>query len=134
MFVLDTNTLVYFFRGEGNVVERLLRTPPSEIAVPTIVVFEIEAGLARLTSPARRRAQLDALLAVVRILPFGLAEARQAAKVRAQLEAAGTPIGPMDTLIAGVALAAKAVLVTRNVREFGRVKGLVLENWYGGRA
>lgn len=57
-------------------------------------------------------------------------EAKAAAALRARLELEGTPIGPMDTLIAGTALAHRGVLVTRNVREFGRVAGLSVEDWY----
>lgn len=64
-------------------------------------------------------------------MTLGLAEAVAAAKVRAGLEAKGTPIGPLDTLIAGTALAAGGTLVTRNVKEFRRVDGLLVENWYG---
>ena len=79
---------------------------------------------------ARRRAQLDRLLEVVTVLPFGPHEARTAAKIRATLEAAGTPIGPMDTLIAGAALAHGATLVSHNVREFSRVEGLRVEDWF----
>jgi tRNA(fMet)-specific endonuclease VapC len=131
MFVLDTNTLVYFFRGEGEVATRLLATPPASVAVPTLVVYELETGIAKSTAREKRRGQLDALLQVVKVLPFGLEEARAAAALRAKLEVLGAPIGPMDTLIAGVALASRGVLVTRNVREFGRVEGLVVENWYG---
>ncbi len=131
MFVLDTNTLVYFFRGDGKVAERLLSTPPAKIAVPTVVVYELETGIAKSNDPAKRRGQLDQLLRAVEVLPFGLEEAKAAAALRAGLEQNGTPIGPMDTLIAGTALAHRGVLVTRNAREFGRVPGLAIEDWYG---
>jgi tRNA(fMet)-specific endonuclease VapC len=131
MFVLDTNTLVYFFRGEGEVARRLLSTAPADIAVPTVVVYELETGIAKSKDAAKRRGQLDQLLQVVAVLPFGIEEAKAAAVLRARLEQDGTPIGPMDTLIAGTALAHRGVLVTRNVREFGRVPGLALQNWYG---
>ncbi len=131
MFVLDTNSLIYFFKGEGEVSARLLATPPAEVAIPTIVLYELEVGLAKSSEPARRRAQLDRLLDLVTVLPFGLAEARAAARIRAALEIAGTPIGPMDTLIAGVALAHRGTLVTRNTREFGRVAGLEVVDWFG---
>ena len=131
MFVLDTNTLVYFFRGEGEVARRLLSTAPANIAVPTIVVYELETGIAKSKDAAKRRGQLDQLLQVVAVLPFGIEEAKAAAALRARLEQEGAPIGPMDTLIAGTALAHRAVLVTRNVREFGRVPGLAVQDWYG---
>jgi len=131
MFVLDTNTLVYFFRGDGLVAKRLLATPPAQIAVPAVVVYELETGIAKSSDPAKRRGQLDQLLRVVTVLPFGIEEAKSAVALRAQLEREGRPIDPMDTLIAGTALAHRGVLVTRNVREFGRVPGLGMEDWFG---
>lgn len=134
MFVLDTNTLVYFFRGEGEVARRLLSTAPADIAVPTVVVYELETGIAKSKDAAKRRAQLDQLLQVVAVLPFGIEEAKAAAVLRARLEKEGTPIGPMDTLIAGTTLAHRGVLVTRNLREFGRVPGLAVQDWYGETA
>lgn len=130
MYLLDTNSLIYFFRQDGQVHVNLLATPPAEIAVPTVVLYELETGIAKSSSPAKRRAQLDRLLQVVNVLPFGVAEARAAALARATLEGAGEPIGPIDTLIAGVALANRCTLVTRNVREFARVPGLAVVNWY----
>lgn len=130
MFVLDTNTLIYFFKGMGQVSRRLLATPPDQVAIPAIVLYELETGIAKSSHPERRREQLEALLAAARVLPFGEAETRAAAGVRADLEAAGTPIGPLDNLIAGTAVAHDAVLVTRNTGEFSRVAGLALQDWY----
>ncbi|MEX2556673.1 MAG: type II toxin-antitoxin system VapC family toxin [Actinomycetota bacterium] len=130
MYVLDTNTLSYFFRGEGRIAERLANVTPSDIAIPTIVLFEIEAGIARSPEATRRRAQLDEALAVIQTLPFGRKEARSAARIRADLEGEGVPIGPYDVLIAGTVMANGATLVTRNEREFQRVAGLAVENWY----
>lgn len=131
MFVLDTHTLVYFFRGEGDVARRLLATAPADIAVPAVVVYELETGIAKSKDAAKRRRQLDQLFQVVAVLPFGIDEANAAAALRARLEQEGTPIGTMDTLIAGTALARRGTLVTRNVREFGRVPGLTVQDWYG---
>ena len=81
---------------------------------------------------AERRAQIERLLDVLTPLPFGMDEARTAARVRMQLEATGTPIGPFDLLIAATALARGGILVTRNTREFSRVQGLRLDDWFGG--
>lgn len=131
MYVLDTNTLIYFFRGDGRVAERLLATSPTDIALPSVVVYELETGIAKSSDSARRRGQLDQLLRVVAVLSFGVEEAKAAAALRARLQGEGTPIGPMDTLIAGTAVAHRGVLVTRNVREFSRVPGLLVEDWYG---
>nr|WP_205736137.1 type II toxin-antitoxin system VapC family toxin [Acidiferrobacter sp. SPIII_3] len=131
MYVLDTNTLIYFFRGQGTVAERLLATSPTEVAIPAISAYELEVGIAKSTQPAKRRRQFDELLRMVTVLPFDRATAAAAARVRAMLEKAGQPIGPLDTLIAGTALAHRATLVTHNTREFRRVSKLALIDWYG---
>ncbi|MDE2088403.1 MAG: type II toxin-antitoxin system VapC family toxin [Gammaproteobacteria bacterium] len=131
MYVLDTNTLIYFFRGQGKVAERLLATPPAEVAIPAVSVYELEVGIARSTQPAKRRRQFDELLEAVTVLPFDRTAAVAAASVRSALEKAGRPIGPLDTLIAGTALAHRATLVTHNTREFKRVSKLALTDWYG---
>jgi tRNA(fMet)-specific endonuclease VapC len=131
VFALDTNTLVYFFKGKGRVAERLLAQPPSRIAIPTLVVYELEVGIAKSTSPQRRTEQLGELLDTVTLLPFDHQAASAAAGIRAELEASGRPIGPLDTLIAGTAAAHGATLVTRNTDEFGRIDRLSVEDWHG---
>jgi tRNA(fMet)-specific endonuclease VapC len=130
MYVLDTNILSYFFKGIGQVRERLLATPPAEIAIPSVVLFEVEFGLAKSGRLKQRREQLDELVSLAVTLPFGPAEARASAQIRNELERSGAPIGPYDLLIAGTALTRGAILVTHNTREFGRIRGLVLEDWY----
>lgn len=77
-----------------------------------------------------RLAALAALLRPMQILPFDSECTAHAARIRAALEAAGTRIGPHDTLIAATALRYQAALVTRNVREFARVPGLQCLNWH----
>ncbi len=129
MFLLDTNTLIYFFKGQGRVAERLLATSPQQLAVSTITLFELETGLRKSGSEARR-AQLAAFAASAQVLPFDSDAATEAADIRVQMELAGTPIGPLDTLIAGTARAARATLVSRNLREFQRVPQLAVENWF----
>lgn len=130
MFALDTNTLIYFFKGEGNVAGHLLNIAPRDIGIPAVVLYELELGIARSNQPRKRHGQLDALLSVVSVLAFDRNSARLSAELRATLDAAGKPIGPMDTLIAGTALACGATLVTHNTREFSRVKGLRLADWF----
>jgi tRNA(fMet)-specific endonuclease VapC len=130
MFALDTNTLIYFFKGIGSVGERLLGCAPAEIAIPAVVVYEIETGIAKSTEPERRRVQFDRLLDVVSVLPFDQTAAARAAGIRAVLEAEGRPIGPLDTLIAGTALSHNATLVTHNLREFSRVPNLPVVDWF----
>ena len=129
MFALDSNTLIYYFKNLVGVAERLRRFPPSEVGIPIIVLYEIETGIAKSQQPQKRRNQLAILLSAVRVLPFDLEAARLSATLRATMESRGTPLGPMDTLIAGIALAQRATLVTNNTREFSRVPALNLDNW-----
>ncbi len=130
MYALDTNTIAYFFKGMGGVAERLAVVPPSQIEVSAVVAYELAVGVARSPEASRRREQLARFLSVIQVVPFGPHEADAAARIRADLEQRGLPIGPLDVLIAGAALARGAVLVTRNMREFSRVVGLSVENWY----
>ena len=130
MFLPDTNTLTYFFKGEGKVAERLFATPPAEVAISAVSLYEIEVGIAKSAQPARRRKQLDTFLAVVSVLPFDRSVARTAAEVRADLERRGISIGALNNLIAGTALAHRATLVTRNTHEFSRVRDLSIVDWY----
>jgi tRNA(fMet)-specific endonuclease VapC len=129
-YLLDTDTLIYFFKGEGRVAQHLLAVPPNEIAIPAIVLYEIEVGIAKSSSPQKRRAQLEDFLSLVHLIPFGGKEARIAANLRARLEGQGRPIGPYDILIAGSALANNCTLVTHNKAEFERVERLKIEDWY----
>ena len=130
MYVLDTNTLIYFFRGEGNVAERLLSEPPYTIGLPVIVLYELRVGILKSNSPEKLTQYLDDIRRSASILEFGEKEAESAAEIRSRLENKGTPIGPYDILIAGICHAHGGILVTRNVREFNRVEDLKTEDWY----
>jgi tRNA(fMet)-specific endonuclease VapC len=130
MYVLDTNTVSYFFRGEGGVADRLLATPPRDIALSAVTSYELRFGVARVPKAKRLATQLETLLAWITILPFDDSVAQVAANIRVELERAGQPIGPLDVLIAATSLAANGVLITRNLTEFRRIPGLNLQNWY----
>lgn len=130
LYLLDTNTLIYFFKGMGNVADTLLSKSPKDISIPSIALYELEAGIAKSNNPKKRKKQLDSLISRIAVLPFASREAEVAAMIRAKLENSGTPIGPYDTLIAGVALSSKSTLVTHNTKEFSRVEGLTLEDWF----
>ena len=130
MYVLDTNTLIYFFKGMGNVADKLLSTPPNQIIIPSIVIYELEYGIAKSKSPKKRITQLEQLCSLVSIAPFTSTEAQQAAAITAKMEKLGTPIGPYDTLIAGTTIAAKGILVTNNTKEFSRIPKIKLENCF----
>ncbi len=130
MYVLDTNTVIYFFKGAGRVAEHLFSKSAEEIAIPSIVLYELSVGIAKSNNPRKRKEQLNHLLSSIRVLPFTTKEAETSAIIRAELEAKGMPIGPYDILIAGVAKHSNAILVTHNTKEFQRVQALRLEDWY----
>jgi len=128
MFVLDTNTVIDYFRGKGRVAERLLSVPPSEIGLPSIAAYEAWVGVLGSKNDVKRQDQFEEFLATIEVLPFDAAMSRRAAVIRVALARRGEFIGPMDTLIAAAALEADATLVTRNVTEFGRVPKLSVVN------
>ena len=132
MLILDSNTISYYFRGDPQVVPRLQALRPADVGVPAIVEYELRYGLLRLPQEAAtpRLAALAQQLQPMQRLAFDSECAAQAARIRAELEARGTPIGPHDILIAATALRHQSTLVTRNVREFSRVPGLQRINWH----
>jgi len=130
MFMLDTNTLIYFFKGMGEVEKNLFAHSPRDIFIPSLVIYELQVGIAKSNNPQKREEQLATLLAQVTVLEFGEREAKASALIRADLEQRGTPIGPIDILIAGSAKAHHLTLVTHNTKEFMRVEGLALKDWF----
>ena len=132
MYALDTNTVLDYFKGKGGVGAKLLAVPPGEIALPAVAAYEVWVGVLGSQNSQRRQAEYERFLSMIEVLPFDAAAGRRAAELRMALERKGDAIGPMDTLIAATALAHGATLVTRNVREFGRVPGLTVVNWHDG--
>ncbi|HLY05792.1 MAG TPA: type II toxin-antitoxin system VapC family toxin [Rhizomicrobium sp.] len=129
-YLLDTNVLSDFARGDQAVTARLRREPPPQLAASVITEMEIEYGLARNPdlSPRLREA-MRMLLNTISVLPFEREDARVAAQLRAGLNSRGTPIGAYDLLLAACALRRGLKIVTHNAREFIRVSGLGLEDW-----
>ncbi len=133
MFLLDTNICIYWLKGTYPGIGRRLRAlSPDQVAVPAIVQAELYLGARKSMAREKVMAAVEAFLAPLDVVPFGSEEARQYARIRAEAEAAGKPIGPNDLLIAATALARGATLVTHNAREFSRVAGLAIEDWTVG--
>jgi tRNA(fMet)-specific endonuclease VapC len=130
MFALDTNVVIHAMKGIGRVAERLARTNPDEIAIPAVVLYELEFAALRSGDPPRRQRDLERLIAAMTVLPFDDRAAARTTSLRYDLEKSGLSIGPTDALIAGTALAHGARLVTHNTKEFARVPGLHLDDWY----
>jgi tRNA(fMet)-specific endonuclease VapC len=129
-FLLDSNILIYFFKDAGAVRAHFRQHKDADIKLCTPVLWELITGAHKVKDGSSQTARLAAVQDRFETFPFDLSAAQHAAKVRAQLEEVGTPIGPVDTMIAGIALAHQLTMVTRNVREFARVPGLQVQNWY----
>jgi len=129
-YVLDTNTVIDYFKGRGKVAERMLAVAPREIALPAIAAYEVWVGVLGSPNAKRREGQYEQFLSVIDVIAFDSAISRRAAELRIALERRGEAIGPLDTLIAATALAWGTTLVTRNAGEFGRIAGLKMVNWH----
>jgi tRNA(fMet)-specific endonuclease VapC len=126
--LLDTNIIVFYFKGMPSVVARILAMEGPELAIPSVVAYELEYGTLKARGPRRKELVTRLLKDSVQV-PFDHEAAHEAARIRIELERHGSVIGPLDLLIAGTALSRGAVLVTNNTREFSRVKGLRLADW-----
>ena len=128
-YLLDTNIISDLVRNPlGLAAQRVALLHDANICTSILVAAELRYGVAR-RGPGRLANAVEGALAQMSILPFDEPADRAYAGVRAELEAAGQPIGGFDCLIAAHALAAGCILVTNNEREFARVPGLTVENW-----
>jgi len=128
-FLLDTDTCIYALKQNLAVLKNLLARVPEDVAVSVITEAELRTGAAKSSSAAKTLRLVENFLRPIAILEFTSNDAVSYAQIRARLERAGTPIGPLDTLIAAQAVVRKLVLVSNNQREFGRVAGLHTQNW-----
>jgi tRNA(fMet)-specific endonuclease VapC len=129
-YFLDTNVCVDYLGGRyPKVVTRLQRSSPADLGLSAVVVAELRYGADRSARPKENHARIDVLADEIPVIDFDLEAAAAYGRVRSRLEAKGTPIGPNDMLIAAQAISRNLVVVTDNVREFRRVRGLKVENW-----
>jgi tRNA(fMet)-specific endonuclease VapC len=133
--LLDTNPCIHLINGTHRNTRKRLETALSqgiEILLSSVVIFELWYGVAK-SHPNRREENAQALRAFLAgpfvELAFTAEDALAAGEIRASLEKAGTPIGAYDLLLAGQALCGDFTLITANVSEFSRVKGLRWKNW-----
>jgi tRNA(fMet)-specific endonuclease VapC len=130
MRMLDTDTCIALIkRRSTELIAKLRKHKPGEVAISSITLAELHFGVSKSAQPEKNRAALEQFLLPLEILAFDDAAAACYGRVRAALEAEGTPIGPLDTLIAGHVLSINGTIVTNNVREFSRVPDLRVENW-----
>ena len=131
-YLLDTNTCIYIINKKPpSAVNRIRSKHPDEVSISTITIAELEYGVHRSKHADQNRIALLEFLVPFTIVEFDQSAAAVYGSVRASLERKGSPIGPMDLLLAAQALSQQLVLVTNNEREFRRVAGLQIENWVG---
>jgi tRNA(fMet)-specific endonuclease VapC len=128
-FLLDTNICVYALKQSELVLKRLLAERPIDVCLSVITEAELRTGAAKSASATKTARLLENFLRPLTVLDFTSEDAVAYSEVRAKLERAVTPIGPLDTLIAAQAIARKLTLVSNNEREFKRIAGLRLVNW-----
>ena len=128
-YLLDTNVVSDLVRNpHGRITQRIRKVGEAQVCTSIIVAAELRYGSAKKGSP-RLASQLDAILSVLEVLPFGAPADSTYGLLRTRLEQSGKPVGANDLLIAAHAVALGHVLVTDNEREFNRVDGLRCENW-----
>jgi tRNA(fMet)-specific endonuclease VapC len=130
---LDTDTCIAILNRNERVRPHLEKHVPSQLRMSAITLAELRFGVAKSAHAKRATANLRLLLTKVSVLPFDEAATKRYGTLRMHLERQGAPIGPLDTLIAAHALAARRVLVSHNTREFRRVPGLKVEDWLSER-
>ncbi|RWO61403.1 type II toxin-antitoxin system VapC family toxin [Mesorhizobium sp.] len=127
IYLLDTNAVIAIMKGDAYLQARLMSYRPQDFALSAIVVHELYYGAQKSQRKADNLARIEALQ--FPILEFDREDARHAGEIRGTLATSGIPIGPYDALIGGQARARNLTLITRNVREFERIKNLTIETW-----
>jgi tRNA(fMet)-specific endonuclease VapC len=126
-YLLDTNVVIRLLNSDQTITRRIQRHERSDFGLPIMVMHELYFGAFKSQRVEQNIVFLEGL--DFEILDFQLEDAIKAGEIRATLAASGTPIGPVDVLLAGQAVARGLTLITNNVREFSRVDQLRIEDW-----
>lgn len=129
-YMLDTNICIYVIKKRPpEVIGRFLAQEASDICISVITYAELMHGVYKSQKPEQNRIALMLFLSSVQTVDLDFKAAEEYGRIKACLEQNGTPIGPMDTLIAAHAKSLGLTVVTNNEKEFRRVEGLKTENW-----
>lgn len=129
-YMLDTNICIYAIKHKPDIVIRnFLSHDSEELCISAITYAELMHGVEKSMAVERNRIAMSLFLSPITILQFDERAAEEYGRIKAELEKKGTPIGPMDTLIASHAKSKGLIIVTNNTREFNRVVGLTVEDW-----
>jgi tRNA(fMet)-specific endonuclease VapC len=130
MYLLDTNIVSYWMRGDKKLIDKIKTHRPSDLAMSTITLAEIYYGIEK--SPVKkneRRNKIEGIYSLLKIFPFDEPAALKYAIIRTQLEIAGLVISERDLQIASIAMANRLIVVTHNEKEFKRIAKLEIEDW-----
>ncbi|MGI9281380.1 MAG: type II toxin-antitoxin system tRNA(fMet)-specific endonuclease VapC [Endozoicomonas sp.] len=128
-YLLDTCTCIYTLNNRPKEVAQALTEHINSVAISALTYYELMYGAFQSNNPDRQLKAIEAFTALLPILSFDQSAAKHSGNVRSELKKLGTPIGPVDTLIAGHALSLNLTVVTNNTKEFERVSELQIENW-----
>lgn len=129
-YLLDTNICIrYLNRRSARIIRRMDAESPEDIVICSVTRAELIFGAMKSNNPEKTRNSQREFLEPLSTLSFDDAAAEHYGRIRAELEIAGTPIGPNDLLIAAIALTHGLIVVTHNTREFSRINGLKIEDW-----
>lgn len=130
MYLLDTNIVSYWMKGDKQVISRLKKQAPSDLSISTITLAEIYYGIEKSTVRKKeRRLKIEKISSLLDLYYFDEKAARKYALIRSRLERQGVMIGERDIQIASIAMANKLVVVTHNAKEFSHVEKLKVEDW-----
>ena len=127
-YLLDTDSVSYALRGQGDVGVRIRACNPSDLRISALTLAELRYGADRKGS-RKLHGLIDTFAAAIEVVPFDEVAAAEFGRIGSMLAERGTPIGEFDVLIAAHAVSLRCTLVTNNVRHFSRVPGLSVENW-----
>ena len=129
-YMIDTNICIYAIKHKPEKVFQKLQTiHPEDVCISSVTYAELVHGVEKSAAVEKNRLALSILLANMEILDFDVDAADYYGKIRADLEKKGTPIGPLDMMIAGHAQSLGYTVITNNMKEFSRVAALKIENW-----
>lgn len=129
-YLLDTNICIYIIKQcPINVIKKFQSLKVGDIGISSITLAELSYGVEKSQHSAKNRIALEEFILPLELKLFDKAATDHYGKIRALLEKQGTPIGPLDLMIAAHALALETILVTNNTKEFSRIPSLQLDNW-----
>jgi tRNA(fMet)-specific endonuclease VapC len=128
-FMLDTNICIFTIKNKPQIVREAFNRHDGQLCISAVTLMELIYGAEKSATPEKNLAVIEGLAARLEVWPFDNEAAAHTGMIRSELAQAGTPIGPYDQMIAGHARSRGLIVVTNNLREFERVKGLRVEDW-----